>query len=182
MTPTAADDTRWLDDDEYEAWRSLLATMSLLEAALDRQLQRDAGMPHAYYQILAMLSEVPGRALRMSDLAAITQSSQSRVSHAVAKLEAAGWVRRRPSPADRRSTIAELTAEGYAVLEAAAPGHVACVRENLFDGLTREQVDALRGICAAALDRMAGEPGAGPLRGAVEAAGRGRDRGAEHLA
>lgn len=174
------DDTRWLDDDEYEAWRSLLATMSLLEAALDRQLQRDAGMPHAYYQILAMLSEVPGRSLRMSDLAAITQSSQSRVSHAVAKLEAAGWVRRRPSPADRRSTIAELTAEGYAVLEAAAPGHVECVRENLFDGLTREQVGSLRDICAAALDRMAGQPGAGPLRGSVEAAG--RDRGAQRLA
>lgn len=174
------DDTRWLDDDEYEAWRSLLATVSLLEAALDRQLQRDAGMPHAYYQILAMLSEVPGRALRMSDLAAITQSSQSRVSHAVAKLEAAGWVRRRPSPDDRRSTIAELTAEGFAVLQAAAPGHVECVRENLFDGLTREQVESLRDICGAALDRMAGQPGAGPLRGSVQAAGRGR--GAQRLA
>ncbi|GAY08958.1 MarR family winged helix-turn-helix transcriptional regulator [Pseudonocardia sp. N23] len=172
-----SDDPRWLDDGEYRAWRSLLATVALLEAALDRQLQRDAGMPHAYYQVLAMLSEVPGRSLRMSDLAAITQSSQSRVSHAVAKLEAAGWVRRRPARDDRRSTIAELTAEGFAVLESAAPGHVACVRENLFDGLTRQQVDALRGICDAALDRMSGQPGAGPLREAAAAAVRAASSG-----
>ncbi|AEA27769.1 MarR family winged helix-turn-helix transcriptional regulator [Pseudonocardia benzenivorans] len=165
-----ADEARWLDAEEYAAWRSLLATVSLLESALDRQLQRDAGMPHAYYQILAMLSETPGRALRMSDLADITQSSQSRLSHAVSRLEARGWVRRRPCPDDRRSTFAELTAAGQEVLVAAAPGHVECVRQNLFDQLTRDQVRALTEVCTAALGRLAAAPGAGPLRGALQRA------------
>lgn len=151
---------RWLDRVEHEAWMSFIATSTLLDTALDRQLQRDAGMPLAYYQILAMLSEVPGRTLRMSDLAAITQSSQSRLSHAVARLENAGWVRRTRCPDDRRSTLATLTDDGFAVLAAAAPGHVAEVRTRLFDRLTPEQVCQLRDICHAVLAGLADVPGA----------------------
>jgi DNA-binding MarR family transcriptional regulator len=160
----ARDPTRWLDPDELDAWLSYVATTTLLEAALDRQLQRDAGLPHAYYQILAMLSEVPGRTLRMSDLAEITQSSQSRLSHAVARLERAGWVRRFPCPDDRRSTLATLTEAGFAVLAAAAPGHVEAVRAHLFDRLTPEQVAQLRDICRAVLAGLTGAAGASSCR------------------
>ena len=148
---------RWLDAEEQDAWLSLMAMVTLLDTALERQLQRDSGMPHAYYQILAMLSDTPGRSLRMTDLAVITQSSQSRLSHAVSRLEANGWVRRTPCPNDRRSTFAQLTDEGFAALAEAAPGHVACVRENFFDHLTREQVGSLKEICGAALTHLGKE-------------------------
>jgi DNA-binding MarR family transcriptional regulator len=144
-----SDEDRWLSADELKTWLSYVATTTLLEAALDRQLQRDSSMSHAYYQILAMLSDTPERKLRMSDLAALTQSSQSRLSHAVARLEANGWIRRVPCPDDRRSTFAELTEEGFAALATAAPGHVRSVREAVFDRLTPEQVTQLRQICAA---------------------------------
>ena len=147
----AHDEDRWLGDDELAAWMSYVAATALLESALDRQLQRDSGMPHAYYQILAMLSEVPGRTLRMSDLAEITQSSQSRLSHAVARLERRGWILRRPCPDDRRSTLATLTDAGFDVLAAAAPGHVRAVREGLFDRLSCEQVRQLQEICRSVL-------------------------------
>ncbi|GAA3122364.1 MULTISPECIES: MarR family winged helix-turn-helix transcriptional regulator [Nonomuraea] len=140
--------TRWLDEDEQRAWRNFLAATQLVNEALDRQLQRDAGMPHAYYVILVALSEAPGRAMRMSELAARAQSSQSRLSHAVRRLEERGWVRREPCPSDRRSSFAVLTDEGYAVLAAAAPGHVEEVRRSLFDALTPEQVRRLDEICA----------------------------------
>jgi DNA-binding MarR family transcriptional regulator len=133
-------DTRWLDADEQETWRAFVWTSRLLNEALDRQLQRDSGMPHAYYMILAMLSESPGRALTMTELATIVHSSPSRLSHAVNRLEEAGWVRRSKDAEDRRTTIAELTDEGFAALEKAAPGHVAEVRRTLFDPLTREQM------------------------------------------
>lgn len=149
-------DDGWLTDDQLDTWLSYVAVSSLLEAQLDRQLQRDSGLPHAYYQILAMLSEVPGRTLRMSDLAAITQSSQSRLSHAIARLEANGWVRRVPCPDDRRSTLARLTDAGFAVLAEAAPGHVATVRTHLFDRLSPEQVGQLRDICRTVLDGLDG--------------------------
>jgi DNA-binding MarR family transcriptional regulator len=153
------DEDIWLTADELKAWLSYVAMSTLLEAALDRQLQRDSAMSHAYYQILAMLSDVPGRTLRMSDLAAITQSSQSRLSHAVARLEANGWVRRVPCHNDRRSTLAQLTDEGFAALVAAAPGHVRTVREHLFDRLTSEQVGQLREICRAVLSGLSAERG-----------------------
>ncbi len=140
------DRTRWLDDEEQRAWRSFLRAASAIDEALDRQLQRDAGMPHAYYQVLAMLSEAPERTLRMSQLAELTTSSASRLSHAVSRLEEKGWVRRERHPTDRRGALAVLTDDGWAALQAAAPGHVAAVRRVLFDRLGPGQVTQLRAI------------------------------------
>jgi DNA-binding MarR family transcriptional regulator len=153
------DETRWLEPDELETWLSYVAATTLLDGALDRQMQRDAGMPLAYYLILAMLSDAPDRSLRMSDLAAVTQSSQSRLSHAVARLERKGWIRRKPCAEDRRSTFAQLTEEGFAALADAAPGHVCTVRRHLFDLLTPEQVGQLREITRAVLDGLGVEGG-----------------------
>lgn len=141
--------TRWLDPDEQQTWRNFLAASRLINEALDRQLQRDAGIPHTYYVILVALSEAPDRSMRMSELAAMAQSSQSRLSHAVARLEERGWVRRERCPADGRGNLAVLTSEGFAALAAAAPGHVEEVRRSLFDVLTPEQVGRLDEICAA---------------------------------
>jgi DNA-binding MarR family transcriptional regulator len=139
-------DTRWLDDEEQRTWRSFLTVNRLLFDAIERQLQQDAGLPHAYYEILVRLSEAPGRTLRMSQLASTALSSRSRISHAVSRLEEAGWVRRRPHPDDRRGAFAELTDAGMAYLKESAPGHVAVVRSQLFDALSKEQVVALRDI------------------------------------
>lgn len=161
------DEDIWLTADELKAWLSYVAMSTLLEAALDRQLQRDSAMSHPYYQILAMLSDVPGRTLRMSDLAALTQSSQSRLSHAVARLERQGWVRRVPCPDDRRSTFAQLTEAGFAALAAAAPGHVRTVRRHLIDRLTPEQVEQLRDIGKAVLAGLGVDLGRAPLPAAV---------------
>ena len=139
-------DARWLSAPEQQAWRAFLCACQVFFTAVDGQLQRDAQMPHAYYEILVRLSEAPGRSLRMSQLAEAASASKSRASHAVARLEERGWVRRVDCPTDRRGQVAELTDEGYAVLAAAAPGHVEQVRRSLFDGLARDQVAHLRTI------------------------------------
>jgi DNA-binding MarR family transcriptional regulator len=149
--------TRWLNDDEQRTWRAFLAANRLLMDTLDRQLQHEAGIPHTYYEILVRLSEVPDRALRMSQLAVSSMSSRSRLSHAVARLEETGWVRRRECPTDRRGAVCELTDAGFAALQAAAPGHVAAVRANLFDQLTPDQVIALRDISEALATHLGGE-------------------------
>jgi DNA-binding MarR family transcriptional regulator len=138
--------TRWLTDEEQAAWRAYLMTHQLLAAELDRQLQRDAGMPHAYYAVLVRLADRDDRSARLSELAEILGYSLSRLSHAIARMEEAGWLRRRPCDSDRRTTWAVLTDQGEAALAAAAPGHVEAVREHLFDHLSSEQVGQLREI------------------------------------
>jgi DNA-binding MarR family transcriptional regulator len=143
--------TRWLTDDEQRTWRVLLVMMGLLGEELERQLQQDAGMPHAYYMILAMLSEAPDRTLRMSELSQVTRYSQSRLSHAVARLEEVGWMHRTRCPTDGRGSNAVLTDVGFAALEAAAPGHVTTVHRHVFEPLTAAQVTQLREICEAML-------------------------------
>jgi len=145
---------RWLDDDEQRTWRAFLAASELLDAALDRQLQRDAGITLGTYVVLAMLSEAPDRSLRMTDLARLANSTPSRLSHAVARLEERGWVRRDRSSQDGRGTVATLTEAGLQVVVATAPGHVRAVREHLFDRLTPEQVRHFGEICAAVLDGL----------------------------
>lgn len=150
------DHTRWLDEDEQRTWRSFLWAGRLLFDRLDRQLQHDAGLPHAYYEILVHLSEAPGRTLRMSELAATSLSSRSRLSHAVARLEEAGWVARHACPTDRRGSFAHLTDAGMSRLEQAAPGHVEAVRTHLFDQLTIEQQHALRDISDTLLAHLDG--------------------------
>jgi DNA-binding MarR family transcriptional regulator len=139
-------ETRWLSLEEQRAWRAYLEATYLLFDALDRQLQRDAGMPHAYYEILVRLSEAPDRMMRMSELAEKTRSSRSRLSHAVARLEERGWVERLECETDRRGQNAHLTDSGFAALASAAPGHVEAVRNHLVDRLTPDQIDHLRAI------------------------------------
>ncbi len=147
-------ETRWLSDDEQRVWREFNAATRMLSAHLEGQLQHDSGMPHTYYEVLVALSEADGRRLRMSELADARQASRSRLSHAVARLEANGWVRREACPTDKRGAWAVLTDEGFTALEAAAPGHVEAVRESLFDPLTPEQVTALGEISAAIRQRL----------------------------
>ena len=144
-------ETRWLDEREQQAWRGLIATMVLLDAALDRQLQRDQQLSHAHYMILAMLSQAPERTLHMSRLATLTHSSQSRLSHAVARLEEEGQVVRSRCPQNRRAVHATLTDSGMENVRRAAPGHVAEVRRLLFDRLDDEQVGQLIAITGATL-------------------------------
>ena len=135
---------RWLTPDERAAWLSLVGVMVKLPAALDAQLQRDAGLSYIEYMVLAMLSEQPNRQLRMSELAATINSSLSRLSHIAKRLEGQGFIERLPDAADGRFTNAVLTDAGMAAVVDSAPGHVAAVRSLVFDALTPAQLSGLR--------------------------------------
>ncbi|MCU1590265.1 MAG: regulatory protein marr [Frankiales bacterium] len=150
--------TRWLDPEEQQTWRAFLGATQLVFEQLDRELQRDSSIPHGYYEILVRLSEAPERSLRMSALADRSQSSRSRLSHAVARLEDKGWVRRETCASDKRGQIARLTDQGFAALAAAAPGHVAGVRRHVFDPLTPDQVRQLREISTRLVEALQPEP------------------------
>lgn len=140
------DEPRWLNSEESEAWLALARTLMRLPAALDTQLQRDQGITHFEYQVLAGLSMSPEHNLRMSELALFADGSLSRLSHVVKRLEQRGWVYRTPDPDDGRYTRAFLTDDGRQKVVEAAPGHVAEVRRLVFDPLTKAQQKQLRDI------------------------------------
>jgi DNA-binding MarR family transcriptional regulator len=137
---------RWLTAEERDAWYALGSLMMRLPPALDAQLQRDAGISHFEYQVMAGLSEAPDRTMRMSDLAVIAEGSLPRLSQVVGRLEKRGWVRRTPDLADGRYTLAILTEDGWDKVVQTAPGHVEAVRTLVFDPLTKAQVQQLTNI------------------------------------
>ncbi len=148
------DDIPWLSPAERRAWLGLVAVAELLPARLDQQLQRDAALTHFEYQVLAMLSEAPGRTLRMTALARRTNATLPRLSHVVKRLEQRGLVGRAGSPQDRRATDAHLTDAGWEAVVAAAPGHVRTARALTLDALTPQEVDDLTRLTGAMLRRL----------------------------
>src|SRR5580692_9099781 len=134
---------KWLTDAEVESWLSLVRLMTWLPWSIDQQLRQDASLGMVEYQVLAMLSTSPGRTMRMSALAEVTNASLSRLSHLFKRLEQRGLARREADPADGRFTNAILTQEGFQALADAAPGHVAHVRSLVIDALSAEQLQRL---------------------------------------
>lgn len=133
--------TRWLADDEQRAWRSYLDATRLLMQTLDRQLTRDSGISFTDFELLVVLSEAPGRQMRMRALADAVTTTRSGVTRAITRLVDAGWVVRVECEDDRRGMLAELTDAGMRKLEESSPGHVEAVRTSMFDVLTDDDVD-----------------------------------------
>ena len=134
---------KWLTAAEVDSWLSVVRMMTWLPWSIDQQLRRDSNLGMVEYQVMARLSGTPGRTMRMSSLADLANSSLSRLSHLVKRLEDRGFVRREPDPADGRFTNAILTDEGFQTLAEAAPRHVAHVRSLVIDVLSPEQLRRL---------------------------------------
>ncbi|GIJ38260.1 MarR family transcriptional regulator [Micromonospora andamanensis] len=140
------EEPRWLNECERDAWLALASLIFKLPGALDAQLSRDNNLTLFDYFVLSALSMTPGRTMRLSDLAGQVSSSLSRLSNVVTRLERRGLLRREPDPDNPRYNRAALTEAGWDLVVAAAPGHVAAVRRFVIDGLTEEQVTALREV------------------------------------
>lgn len=140
---SGTDAVPWLDDDQLREWSSVVGLVMALPAALDAQLRRDSDLNSFEYHVLVALADAPDEALPMSDLAVLANGSRSRLSHAVSRLEGAGWVERRECAEAGRRTAAHLTDAGRRKLEEAAPGHVREARRLVVDALTPEQLALL---------------------------------------
>ncbi|NCT91559.1 MarR family transcriptional regulator [Cellulomonas sp. APG4] len=167
--PAPADEVRWLSAEQLRNWRDLMEMLSFLPAALDSQLKHDAGLNGFEYHVLAALSEAPGGELGLSTLAEMSRGSLSRLSHAVTRLERAGWVeRRRLSDEAGRRGVAVLTEAGQAKLEETAPGHVREVRRLVVDVLTPEQLTSIAGSAREITAAILADPPAECTEGCVE--------------
>ncbi|WP_439936672.1 MarR family winged helix-turn-helix transcriptional regulator [Nocardia sp. N13] len=147
-------DARWLDDGEQHSWRALMMGMTLLLERLDDDLRREFGMSLTEYEVMVRLSERPGRAMRMAQLADAMAHSRSRVTHTVARMEAVGYVTRGTTPEDGRGVVATMTEKGYELLVKAAPCHVESVRRNLVDLVPRADFAAVGRVFDAVADHL----------------------------
>lgn len=136
-------ETRWLTEDEDYTWRAVWSLMTWLPAKLDSQLREDHGLSLAEYYALSQISEAPNRAIRLSELAGITNMTLSHLSRVISRMMKAGWVERVTDPHDGRYTLGQLTDAGWDKVVEMAPGHVEAVQQAIFDQLTDDQVHAL---------------------------------------
>ncbi len=150
MTITTTEPTKWLTEDQQRVWLTYLRGVHMLDDYLDRCL-RDFGLSLAEYEIFVALSAADEWRLRMSELAEAVHQSRSRLTHTVSRLEKAGLVERIACPSDRRGVWAQLTPDGYQLLEKAAPAHVASVRHALVDAVSPEDFEALGRVFGAVL-------------------------------
>ena len=146
----------WLTSEEQRVWRKYLTTTSRLQTAMNRQLQQDCELSLGDYDVVVALSE--RGALRINELGDVLGWEQSRLSHQLRRMRGRGLILRHGSGDDRRGAFVELTDGGVAVLETAAPGHVALVREVVFDGLSPAQVRAFEAVLSSVLERLATSP------------------------
>jgi DNA-binding MarR family transcriptional regulator len=151
---TTPEEPRWLSAPELTAWLPIGGLLLKLPAALDAQMQRDSGLSHFEYLVLASLSEAPERTRRMSALAALANGSLSRLSHVVTRLEGKGWITRQTCTQDGRYTNAMLTDEGWEKVRAGAPGHVEAVRTLILDALTAAELEQLGEMSRRILARL----------------------------
>ncbi|NWF25079.1 MarR family transcriptional regulator [Streptomyces sp. PKU-EA00015] len=150
--------TRWLTDDEQCTWRTHLEVNKLLMHQLEKDLQ-PFGLTNNDYEILVNLSESADQRMRMSDLAAATLQSKSRLSHQITRMENAGLVRRENCESDRRGLYAVLTDQGIATMQKVAPHHVASVRKHFIDLLTPEALADLRESLTPVAEHLRGRRG-----------------------
>jgi DNA-binding MarR family transcriptional regulator len=136
----------WLTGSQLRSWITLIAFLEVVPASVEGQLRRDANITLFEYTALAMLSEQDDNTLVMSELAAVSFGSLSRLSHAVSKLEKRGWVRRQPGSGGRRHNTVSLTDKGLQAIQAAAPLHAAHVRSIVVEPLTSNELATLTDI------------------------------------
>lgn len=143
-TPPPTDEP---DDACFGVWEAFSYAADRVRDALDRRVQTRAGMPPSYFELLIQLRHAPCHRLRMSELAAATGSKPSRITHAVNRLEQAGWITRDSHPTDGRGSTATLTEQGIQAMDAARPEYIRTVREHVLDPLTPAEQHQLRALC-----------------------------------
>lgn len=154
QTPSSANSVPWLSEHEDAAWRSFLALSRGMERAIDRQLQRDSELSSSEYHVLVPLSESKDGSMASRELLRHLDWERSRLSHMLSRMEKRGMVCRRPSTQDARGLIVEITDHGRQVINAAAPWHLAMVREAFMDQLSSDELKTLVAVAGRVIPQL----------------------------
>jgi DNA-binding HxlR family transcriptional regulator len=146
-SPPAGTGGACLEDGQRAVWDAFSQAGDRVRDALEQRVRDRAGVPPSYVELLRQLRYAPGGRLRMSELAAATRSKPSRITHAVNRLEQAGWITRENHPTDGRGSTATITALGVEAMDAAGPEFVGTVRDHVLAPLTPQERHQLRVLC-----------------------------------
>ena len=146
---------QWLDEREQRAWRSLMTMQAGISEYIERQLRAQSGLSRADYQVLAHLSEAPDGRLRSFVLARWLRWEKGRLSQHLTRMQDRGLTRRERCETDQRGAVVVITDKGRALIEKAAPLHLADVRSVLIDHATPAQLDLLTELADQVRARLA---------------------------
>lgn len=156
---------RWLDEREARAWRALQHMQLRVDGELARRLATESGLSYQDYRVLVALTDRPDGRMRLFEVAEILGWEKSRLSHHVNRMVTRGLVAKERCDSDRRGAFVVVTERGRSEIEAAAPGHVAAVRELFVDRLTPGQLDAVADVADTVLASFGTDaPGPEPVR------------------
>jgi DNA-binding MarR family transcriptional regulator len=137
-----------LNEVEQLCWRTFIESSWALHTHLEDELRATTGLSMNDYHVLVVLSEAPGRRLRMGELAGRLVFSPSRVTYQISSMVKRGLVRKQACPDDGRGQEAVLTEDGMAALVAAAPSHLVTVRDSFIDRLDEEELAVITRVFA----------------------------------
>jgi len=141
-----------LDDLYLSAWRNFITAHAHLIDRIDGELAAAQCLPLHWYDVLIELYEAPDRKLRLSELAEKVVLSRSGLTRLVDKLESAGYLRREPSPTDRRGAFAVITDKGQAALKASWPVYARGIAAYFASHLSDDEARLLRDAFARILN------------------------------
>ena len=145
-------DIRWLNEEEQDLWRHLLASIRKINRGMEETLLACGEISISEYSVLVSLSEAPNKTLRLRELCSELDWDRSRASHQITRMEKRGLVRKERCSGDARGVEVVLTDTGLERLEASVPEHVESVRRMVFDHLDPADAPALMRFCQGVLD------------------------------
>ncbi len=133
----------WLNEREERAWRALQVMNMRVDAELARRLAAESNLSYPDYQVLVVLTGRPDGRIRLFELGGLLGWEKSRLSHHITRMAKRGLVGKEQCPTDRRGAFVVVTDDGRAEIAAAAPGHLAAVRDLFVDHLSIDQLDVI---------------------------------------
>jgi DNA-binding MarR family transcriptional regulator len=142
---------RELTPEQLAAWSGFLWAHAQVVRALDRELEREHGIPLASFDVLFQLSIAQNQRLSMSDLADAIVLSRSGLTGLVDRLQSGGLVERELSEVDPREVYVRITDRGAEILARVTPTHISGIKKQFLERLSDKQTKQLAVIWQALL-------------------------------
>ena len=150
--------TEPLSSTQQAAWRAFVESSWALHTRVEDELRAATGLSLSDYHVMVVLSEASGHRLRMGELADRLVFSPSRCTYQISSMVKRGLVRKQSCADDGRGQEAVLTAAGLAALTAAAPLHLATVRETFIDDLDDAELAIITRVFGRLGPRLRSQP------------------------